>query len=53
MFRNVVERARFMKANYSFLLKNHEFILVIYAACHPRSVCENWKEYVVKHSYVN
>ena len=21
--------------------------------CHPRCVCENWKEYVVKHNYVN
>jgi len=21
--------------------------------CHPRCVCENWKGYVVKHSYVN
>jgi len=21
--------------------------------CHPRCVCENWKEYVVKHNHVN
>jgi len=21
--------------------------------CHPRCVCENWKECVVKHNYVN
>ena len=25
----------------------------ILEVCHPRCVCENWKEYVVKHNYVN
>jgi len=43
--------ARNMWRNIINLLQNKN--LCIKEVCHPRYVCENWKEYVVKHNYVN